>query len=219
VVIKTANGYDLIAEKVIVCAGPWASRLLPELNLPLSPVVLPVTYWKQLIPGAYSSKKGFPVIFNSRHTNVYGIPELEYPGLVKILHHGGPAIDPDQRDKPDLSSIISHTQNYVRDHLPDLDSTAPALVEKCIYTCTPDHLPIMDVHPKTSRIIFGVGYSGSGFKHSPASGKILSELAQGNHEMIKTLFPDVDKFLLSRFNQKLQFVSANKEGSPVIAKL
>ena len=45
----------------------------------------------------------------------------------------------------------------------------------------------------------GIGFSGSGFKHSPASGKILASLALGNE---KTELPDgfqLERYSLKRF--------------------
>ena len=70
---------------------------------------------------------------------------------------------------------IKYVASYVRDHLPGLQSDMPSIVEKCHYTITPDSQPIMDrIGP---RVVVGCGYSGSGFKHSPASGKILAHLA------------------------------------------
>eukprot|EP00494_Astrolonche_serrata_P000668 UN00673 len=44
-----------------------------------------------------------------------------------------------------------------------------------MYTVTPNRKPIIDYYSKN--VILGVGFSGSGFKHSPASGKMLVCLA------------------------------------------
>jgi len=168
---------------------------------------------------SYSSKNGFPVIFNARYTNIYGIPELEYPGLVKILYHGGPFSDPDVRDFSDLNPIINHVREYIKNYLQMLDHESPAIIEKCMYTCTPDNFPIMDFHETNKNIIIGTGYSGSGFKHSPASGLILANLALGNHQNSEN-FLDIQKFKLNRFRLKDSQIHQKVEnGSPVISKL
>ena len=39
---------------------------------------------------------------------------------------------------------MKHVREYVRAHLPGLDHGGPAILEKCMYTCTTDSQPIMD---------------------------------------------------------------------------
>ena len=94
---------------------------------------------------------------------------LRYPGLTKVLVHSGPEASPDERDKCDFTPVVAYVCDYVKKHLPRLDHRKPAIQETCMYTMTPDSKPVMDwVEPN---IVVGTGYSGSGFKHSPASGK------------------------------------------------
>lgn len=185
-----------VYEQVVVCAGPWTNRLFPCRELPLSVQAIPVTYWTDKW-GRYSAASGFPVIFNARMTDIYGLPSLEYPGLVKILVHSGPETDPDRRDEVDFSDRIKYVASYVRDHLPGLQSDKPSIVEKCHYTITPDSQPIMDrIGP---RVVVGCGYSGSGFKHSPASGKILAHLAMDRPTAELPKGFTVEAYKLARF--------------------
>ena len=59
---------ELKFEKVIVCSGPWTSKLFPELEKNLKVQAIPVTYWKDLTEKSlYSASQGFPVIFNARY--------------------------------------------------------------------------------------------------------------------------------------------------------
>ena len=41
---------------------------------------------------------------------------------------------------------MAQVSNYVREHLPGLDhgDGKPAILERCMYTCTTDSQPIMD---------------------------------------------------------------------------
>jgi glycine/D-amino acid oxidase-like deaminating enzyme len=64
---------------------------------------------------------------------------------------------------------------YVRQHLPALDYREPAIQEICMYTLTPDNEPFLDRF--SAGIVVGCGFSGSGFKHSPATGHMLASLA------------------------------------------
>ena len=137
---------------------------------------------------------------------------------MKILVHSGPETDPDRRDEVDFSGEhfahlpsaslpihasysfsdrIKYVASYVRDHLPGLQSDMPSIVEKCHYTITPDSQPIMDrIGP---RVVVGCGYSGSGFKHSPASGKILAHLAMDRPTAELPKGFTVEAYKLARF--------------------
>lgn len=186
--------------KVAACLGPWTGRLFPQMSSILRTVKIPVTYWEDPFD-AYSVAKGFPIIFNARLTDVYGFPSFEYPGLVKILVHSGPDAKPDSRDLADLQPFIDVASDYVRKHLPLLRCAQPAVLEPCMYTVTPDETPIMDrVSPN---VAIGCGYSGSGFKHSPASGRLLAALTLG----IETDLPQEFKrapYTLARFPGRVQ---------------
>jgi len=128
------------------------------------------------------------------------VPSYEYPGLVKILLHEGPEGDPNLRDFVDLSAYITKANAYVKDFLPKLDSTRPAIVENCLYTITPDRYPVMD--RISAHITMGVGYSGSGFKHSPASGKILSAISRNEGHKLEPGF-ELQRWSLRRFDKIL----------------
>ncbi len=43
---------------------------------------------------------------------------------------------------------------------------------------TPDHNPVLGLHPALEGLIFANGFSGHGLMMSPATGKIVSELVQ-----------------------------------------
>ena len=65
-----------------------------------------------------------------------------------------------------------------------------------MYTCTPDNLPIFDKIEEN--IVLGAGFSGSGFKHSPSTGKILSSLALGKENDLPQGYQR-SRFKLDRF--------------------
>lgn len=175
----TADVEPLDVERAVVCAGPWTARLLPGLSSVLDPLLAPVTYWMDPT-GLHSVEHGFPILFNARLTGIYGLPSCEYPGLVKVLFHGGPATDPDAVDPRAVDPYVRQVADYVREHLPRLDHERPALVEPCFYTMTPDGNPILD--RLDDGLVVGAGFSGSGFKHSPATGRMLAALALGREQ-------------------------------------
>ncbi len=182
-------------DQAVVCAGPWTAKLLPRLAGLLRSLLIPVTYWRDP-SGSCSVSNGFPILFNARLTGVYGLPSCEYHGLVKVLFHGGPETDPDTRDLVAIEPYIKKVSRYVRDHLPLLDHRQPAILEPCMYTMTPDSEPILDRLARN--LVVGCGFSGSGFKHSPATGRMLSALALGREDTLPEGFR-AGRYVLDRF--------------------
>jgi sarcosine oxidase subunit beta len=68
-----------------------------------------------------------------------------------------------------------------------------------MYTMTPDSNPIID--RLTDNMVVGCGFSGSGFKHAPATGWMLAALALDQDEAIPAGFR-ADRYVLSRFPLK-----------------
>lgn len=62
-----------------------------------------------------------------------------------------------------------------------------------MFTNTSDENFILDQHPQHDHVIIGAGFSGHGFKFSPAIGQILSDLAVKG----KTDF-DISSFSIQR---------------------
>jgi len=115
---------------------------------------------------------------------------------MKVLVHSAPDSDPEARDHVNLQPTVDYIASYIKKHLPRLDSNAPAIRETCMYTMTPDSKPLIDLyHPN---IAVGTGYSGSGFKHSPASGKMVASLLLGTANELAEGF-NLQKYRISRF--------------------
>ncbi|XP_027481270.1 peroxisomal sarcosine oxidase isoform X1 [Zalophus californianus] len=197
---STSRSYQ--AKSLIITAGPWTNRLLRPLGieLPLQTLRINVCYWREKVPGSYGVSQAFPCFLGlglslAPH-HIYGLPSGEYPGLMKVCYHHGNSADPEERDCPEALSDTQDIQilsRFVRDHLPDLEPKL-AILERCLYTNTPDGHFVLDCHPKYDNIVIGAGFSGHGFKLSPVVGKILYELS-----MKLTPSYDLTPFRMSRF--------------------
>lgn len=200
VTVKTAlRSYQ--ANTLVITAGPWTNRVLRPLGieLPLQTLRINVYYWREKVPGSYSVSQAFPCFISLGETPyyIYGLPSSEYPGLMKIGYHHGDSVDPEERDCPTTFSDIQDVQilcHFVREHMPGLQPE-PDIMERCMYTNTPDEHFILDCHPKYDNIVIGAGFSGHGFKLAPVVGKILYELSM-------KLPPSYDlaPFRISRFS-------------------
>ncbi|KAM7088640.1 peroxisomal sarcosine oxidase [Ciconia maguari] len=190
------------APRLIITAGAWTGALVAPLGLclPLQPLRIDVCYWREKEPGSPSAGRAGPCFMalglSQAPHGIYGLPALEYPGLVKMCYHHGSPVDPEERDRappgaprPDVAILSSFISSY----LPGLEPW-PAVVETCLYTNTPDEDFILDRHPKFSNIIIGAGFSGHGFKLAPVVGKLLCELSLGEEPSHSTA-----PFTITRF--------------------
>ncbi|XP_075374194.1 peroxisomal sarcosine oxidase [Mycteria americana] len=195
------------APRLIITAGAWTGALVAPLGLclPLQPLRIDVCYWREKEPGSPSAGRAGPCFMalglSQAPHGIYGLPALEYPGLVKMCYHHGSPVDPEERDRappgaprPDVAILSSFISSY----LPGLEPW-PAVVETCLYTNTPDEDFILDRHPKFSNIIIGAGFSGHGFKLAPVVGKLLCELSLGEEPSHSTA-----PFAVTRFPGVLQ---------------
>ena len=189
--------------KLILTPGAWATSLLKPLgiDIPLKPIRTSALYWKVKVPG-FTPEDNYPCFID--HTQecekifnggVYSLPCYEYPGMMKICLHTGPAVDPDARDDVDDSWVEKNTSEYVKRHVVGVEPK-PSITEHCMYTVSPDDDCTLDRHPKFDNIVIGVGFSGAGFKISPVVGKILFQLAFGLEPSC-----DVEPFKISRFQR------------------
>ncbi|NXU52429.1 SOX oxidase, partial [Turnix velox] len=184
-VTTTAGVYR--APRIIITAGPWTGPLVAPLGLllPLQPLRIDVCYWREKEPRSSSTGEVTPCFItmglNQTPHDIYGLPSIEYPGMMKLCYHHGSPTDPEERDRVPPGTLrpdVDLLRSFISRYLPTLDSQ-PAVVETCLYTNTPDGDFILDRHPKFRNIIIGAGFSGHGFKLAPVVGKLLCELSLG----------------------------------------
>ena len=111
---------------------------------------------------------------DARPAPVYGMPS---PGEgVKVgFHRVGEVVDPDARSFRATDAQRDALRRYVAEWFPGLDPESPAEIS-CTYTSTPsEHFVLDTVGP----ITVGAGFSGHGFKFTPAIGRVLADAATG----------------------------------------
>ncbi|XP_074746181.1 peroxisomal sarcosine oxidase isoform X2 [Strix uralensis] len=86
-VTTTAGVYR--APRLIIAAGAWTGALVAPLGLrlPLQPLRIDVCYWREKEPEIPSMGRAHPCFItlglSQAPHGIYGLPSLEYPGLVK----------------------------------------------------------------------------------------------------------------------------------------
>ncbi|MFK4837408.1 FAD-dependent oxidoreductase [Microbacterium sp. ZW T2_14] len=172
-VMAGGSRYDITADVVVVTAGAWTSKVLPRLPLPR----LTVT---EEAPAHFAPRDAAHAWPSFNHLlprpmypgNVYGMPT---PGEgVKVgFHHVGPVVDPDRRPLRPVPELAARLRDYVEEWMPGLDADSAAAIS-CTYTSTDSEDFLLD---RRGRVVVGAGFSGHGFKFTPAVGAVLADLA------------------------------------------
>lgn len=179
VVVRMESGETFHADRAIICAGPWASRLLGKLvsdSLPLRVTSQQVAYFPVNDVAAFS-KGRFPLFIVTHDPHFYGFPIHERAGTIKIaLENLEGEVNPDD-PREVQQDLLTRLSEVVGEYMRGVETT-PVHVEPCLYTETPTRDFIIDRHPDFPQIVFGAGFSGRGFKHTIAVGRLLADLAQ-----------------------------------------
>ncbi|MBL9018257.1 MAG: FAD-dependent oxidoreductase [Myxococcales bacterium] len=168
----------LRAELVIVCAGAWAPRLLPELATSIVPVGQPVFHLRPRDPSLYTADR-FPVFgADIATTGYYGFP-VNADGIVKIANHGTghPVTRDEQRVVP--AAAEDELRAFLADVIPGL-ADAPIVDRRlCVYADTRDGHFWIARHPHRTNLVVATGGSGHAFKFAPELGPLIADLALG----------------------------------------
>lgn len=181
----------LEARRVVVTVGAWTDKLLARAGggagVGGSIARMPRLVVTQEQPAHFAVRDdtltwpGFNHVPNPAdrsydywHSPIYG---LLTPGEgVKAGWHGvGPVVDPDARTFAPEPLQLAALQRYAREWLPGVDADRFEDIS-CTYTSTPDSNFVLT---SAGPVTIGAGFSGHGFKFTPAIGRILADLSDG----------------------------------------
>lgn len=175
---------EYTSDKLIITAGAWAGRVLPQLNFQLTVTRQILAWVKPADPGPFSLGN-FPCWFveDPALGTFYGFPILPSGsfngpiGLKLAHHHPGTACSPDEIKGGHHKGEKEKLQQFLRTYLP---AAGDAIIEtkNCLYTYSPDTHFIIDHLPGyDGRVTIACGFSGHGFKFVPVVGEVLADLA------------------------------------------
>ncbi len=169
--IEVEVGGDTIeCGAAVIAAGPWNPELLESLGAPL-----PLTWTRHQIIRVHR-----PLDLVPDHPSVGDLP-------------GGISFRPDAGDTTLIGARADPVQRDSLKQTPDADAAAEALTSLArrmpemeeagwdggwdgLFTVTPDWHPVLDRVPGFENVYVAAGFSGHGFKLSPAIGRALAEL-------------------------------------------
>ena len=166
----TIDGSSRAFDAVIVAAGSWAAKLLPEFAERLTAKRRVIGWFRTDEPRA------LPVLCIDNDAGVFGMPTPR--GHFKLgLHAVGETTDPDNvREADDDDAALLST--YVAQILPKHDPN-PVRLSRCLYTVTPDENFLITPSKAHDRVLLFSACSGHGFKYAPVFGELAEEWLKG----------------------------------------
>jgi sarcosine oxidase len=171
-----ADGRQWRVGQVLITTGPWLQRLAPSVAASLTVKRLVMTWYLARDQAEFAPNR-FPVfIRHSGNVHIFGVPSLD-GGSVKISAVGdyGDVRDPDRLDERARFDELRDVTDAVRDLLPGL---VPSPVRAGTYmdAFTPDGHAIIGRPRAVGNVLIMGGFSGHGFKLSPALGQAAADL-------------------------------------------
>ena len=131
---------------------------------------------------------------------IYGFPAIDGP-------HGGMKIATEQYEATTTAAAVERAvsdeekramyEDYIAPYIAGVSNRCLRAMS-CLYTVTPDFGFVIDTHPDSKRVIIVSPCSGHGFKHSPAIGEALADLAIDGATAV-----DLAPFSLQRFLSRM----------------
>jgi sarcosine oxidase len=183
--VQTSRGC-FSAQKLVITAGAWAGRLIPELSNKLT-VSRQVLGWfepKDRPALALGSMPCWTVACPKSPGIFYGFPVLPVerygePTGFKVAHHaaGRPVTDVDVADPPGDRADEQKLREFVDEYFPGMCGPLN-IMKTCRYTNTSDEHFLVDFVPGyDQRVVVAAGFSGHGFKFASVIAEALSDLA------------------------------------------
>jgi sarcosine oxidase subunit beta len=181
----------VLARKVVNCAGAWGASIanMVGIDLPVEPLrrmlvpTEPFDQFPHTAPMIIDMSTGFHFRPESRGFLLAWNDPEETPGYKTDFDPG----------------FIEKILTRAADRVPVFENVAvnPRRAWAGLYEMTPDHHPILGESPEVPGFFFANGFSGHGVMHSPATGKILSDLILAG----KTELIDVSLLNFARFRE------------------
>ena len=188
--VTDASGKTHEADFVCVAAGPWSDDLLSPFGkrIGIKPERAQIAFFRR--PASIRHCIYIDTI-NGSYFRPHG-DDLTLVGLGSL--------SPEEETSPDTyreendKSFIEAARKRLGARLPELAKAAYVRGHAGIYDVSPDARPVLGRVPEVSGLFVAAGFSGTGFKTSPAVGAAMAELILGG----KSKIVDISAFSFDR---------------------
>jgi sarcosine oxidase subunit beta len=176
--VETTRG-SIAAPAVVNAAGPWARRVgaLAGVDLPIAPLRRHIFLAEPSGGGSWDDCPGTARVPGTR------VMVIDFETSFYFHREGGRLLfgmgDPDETPGFDTSVRWDFLPNVIEVALRRLPALADGSVSHAwagLYEMTPDGMPIIGLCPEVGGFYTIAGFSGHGFQHSPAAGRVLADL-------------------------------------------
>ena len=177
------------ADALCLVTGPWTAPLLAPLGarVPITPERAQIAFFRR--------ERGVRhLIYIDTISGSYFRPHNADLTLVGLGGAKRDDADPDRFREANDPEFIEEVRRRLGARIPALVDAPYARGHAGIYDVTPDHRPILDEIPGIDGLYVAAGFSGTGFKTSPAVGAAMADLIL-NGAMPEAIAP----FSLTRF--------------------
>ncbi len=188
--VNTTRG-SIATGAVVNAAGPWAEHVgrLAGVDVPVTPMR------RHIFIAAFDGPASIP----SSHIMVIDFETTFY------FHREGPGLlfgmgDPNEKSGFDMTvqwDFLPQVIDVAVTRLPALASASISHAWAGLYEMSPDANPIIGPAATVEGFYLINGFSGHGFQHSPAAGRILADVIAGRDPQF-----DLTPFSIDRFNTK-----------------
>lgn len=190
--VETSQG-SIATRTVVNAAGAWSAAVakMAGIDLPVEPLRRMLVPTEPFDKVAHSA----PMVVDMS-TGFHFRPE----GLGLLMAWN----DPDETSSFQTTfdrGFIEEILTRAVDRVPVFEELEvnPSRAWAGLYEMTPDHHPVLGVAPEVGGFYFANGFSGHGVMHSPATGKILTDLIlKGSTELIDAKLLDYARFAEGR---------------------
>jgi glycine/D-amino acid oxidase-like deaminating enzyme len=171
--VRLSNGEVVSGDRFVVAAGPWLSRLFPDVvGKRIRATRQEVFYFAAPAGDRRFLGPAMPggADFNSGDI-FYGFPDLEGRG-VKFAHdQHGVEVDPDTQSRRPTDAALAEIVAFRDRRFPALRDAPLIGAEVCQYENSSNGDFLIDFHPQLPNLLIVGGGSGHGFKHGPEVGR------------------------------------------------
>lgn len=188
--VVTPDG-EVLAARVVLTAGPWTTRLLPDLSDIVKVASLPLIWFIPRHIEMFTPDR-FPGFMRDLHdVHAFGIPSLDGYSVKATPSLGLPQVDDwDDRETTIPRERLKWAGQQVQKMFPDL-IPEPSRWSVHGESVAASKMPVIDTIADGS-IVVATALSGNGFKFSPVWGEMLADLATGNEGMFTSAAFTID---------------------------
>jgi len=191
--VTDASGKTHAADFVCVAAGPWTDDLLLPFGtrIGIKPARAQIAFFRR--PTSLRHCTYIDTI-NGSYFRPHG-DDLSLAGVGSL--NPDEAVNPDAFREENDETFVELARKRLGARLPGLAEAEYARGHAGIYDMSPDFRPVLGRVPEVSGLFVAAGFSGTGFKTSPAVGAAMAELILSP----KSTSIDLSPFCFERLNR------------------